>query len=207
MVSLEPTADIPYREASAALRAHLGDAAASHCERTAEAARGLASRVGVDADAAALAGLLHDWSREDGAEALVEYARAAGLSILPEERVHPYLLHARVAAEQVRQAFPGIRIDVLSAIAAHTVGTVPMTPLDKVVYIADAIEPGRDYPGVEELRASAASEPLDEVFARAYADSVAFVLHKGAPLHPMTRLVSAQIERETGGSPMRAVTT
>lgn len=206
-MSLAPTADIPFERARAAVRGHLGEAAASHCERTAEAAREIASRVGVEPDSAALAGLLHDWSRQDSAEELVELAQGAGLSILPEERAHPYLLHARVAAEQVRAAFPGIRIDVLSAIAAHTVGTVPMTPLDKVVYIADAIEPGRDYPGVDELREAAASEPLDEVFAKAYADSVAFVLRKGSPLHPMTRLVSEQIRRETGSSPMPAVTT
>ena len=101
-MSLAPTADISFDRARTALRAHLDDAAAAHCERTAGAARELASRVGVDADAAALAGLLHDWSRQESAEALIEYAKRAGLSILPEEREHPYLLHSRVAAEQVR---------------------------------------------------------------------------------------------------------
>lgn len=188
------------------MRAHLGAGAAAHCERTAATARALAARVGVDADAAELAGLLHDWGREEGDEGLLAYALDAGLSVLPEERAHPYLLHARVGTEQVRDAFPGIRLDVLSAIAAHTVGSVPMTPLDKVVYVADAIEPSRDYPGVEALRATAASEPLDAVFGAAYARSIAFVTEKGAPLHPITPLVAAQVERETGSSPYGAVT-
>jgi len=197
-VSLAPTADIPIERARTAVRRHLKPGAAAHCERTGETARALAVRFGADPDAAQLAGVLHDWSREDTEGHLLEYAEDAGLTVLPEERVHPYLLHARVAAEQVRLAFPGIRLDILSAIAAHTVGAVPMTDLDKIVYVADAIEPARTYDGVDELRATADAGTLDELFAEAYARSIAYVVAKGAPVHPLSALVSAQIERETG---------
>jgi HD superfamily phosphohydrolase YqeK len=73
-----------------------------------------------------------------------------------------------------------------------------MTDLDKIVYIADMIEPARDYPGVERLRAMAATLPLREAFREAYAASVSRVTALGRALHPMTHDVIAAIERETG---------
>lgn len=204
MVSLAPKAEIDMDVVRAAVREHLSERSAVHCARTAQTARELAERYDVDPDAAELAGLLHDWSRDDSVEGLLAFAERTGLAVLPEEREHPYLLHSRVAADQLRRRFPGLSLPVLSAVAAHTVGAVPMTPLDEIVYVADAIEPGRNYPGVEELRESAARGPLEAVFADAYARSVASVRRKGAPLHPMTALVAAGIERASGSSPLAA---
>jgi predicted HD superfamily hydrolase involved in NAD metabolism len=189
-VSLAPKADIDIDVVRAAVR-----------ERTARTARELAVRYDVDADAAELAGLLHDWSRDDPLEDLLAFADRTGLAVLPEEREHPYLLHARVAADQLRQRFPDLTLPVLSAVAAHTVGAVPMTPLDEIVYIADAIEPERDYAGVEQLRHTAEKDTLDAAFADAYARSVEHVRRRGAPLHPMTALVVAGIERTGGALP------
>jgi predicted HD superfamily hydrolase involved in NAD metabolism len=165
-VSLAPTSDIPLELARAAVRARLHPPAAAHCERTAATARVLASRFGVDERAAELAGMLHDWSREEPDAALLAYADMHGLSVLDEERAHPHLLHSRVAAEQLREDFRGIRLDVLSAVAAHTVGVVPMSALDKVVYIADAIEPERSYPGLWTASSVMRTRALSPSFAR-----------------------------------------
>jgi predicted HD superfamily hydrolase involved in NAD metabolism len=184
-----------------AVREHLGASSAEHCERTAETARGLAERYGLDADAAEIAGLLHDWSRDESDDALLEYASAHGIAVLAEETLHPYLLHARVAADQVGLLFPDVSPAVLSAIAAHTVGAVPLVPLDMVVYLADAIEPARAYPGVDDVRRLAATAPLADAFALAYARSVESVRAKGAPLHPMTSLVLDEVGRLTADSP------
>jgi predicted hydrolase (HD superfamily) len=85
-VSLAPTSDIPLELARAAVRARLHPPAAAHCERTAATARVLASRFGVDERAAELAGMLHDWSREEPDAALLAYADMHGLSVLDEER-------------------------------------------------------------------------------------------------------------------------
>jgi predicted HD superfamily hydrolase involved in NAD metabolism len=199
-VSPESCPDIAPATVRAAVREHLGRRSAEHCERTAAAARQLAERHGLDADAAEVAGLLHDWSRDESDDALLEYAEGAGLAVLAEERFHPYLLHARVGADQVRAVFPDLPLPVLSAIAAHTVGAVPLSPLDMIVYIADAIEPAREHPGVEELREVAATRPLLEAFALAYTLSVDAVCDKGSPLHPMTSLVAGEVRRVTGAS-------
>jgi predicted HD superfamily hydrolase involved in NAD metabolism len=192
--------DIGIAQVRAAVRERLGRRSAEHCERTATAARELAEFHELDGDAAEVAALLHDWSRDESDEALLEYAESAGLAILAEERFHPYLLHARVGADQVRQVFPGLSLAVLSAIAAHTVGAVPLSPLDMVVYIADAIEPARDFQGVDELRRVAATRPLLEAFALAYTLSVESVCEKGSPLHPMTSLVAGEVRRVGGAS-------
>lgn len=190
--------DVDIALAREAVRKRLSAKSAAHCLRTAETARGLALCHGVDSDAAELAGLLHDWSRDESLEDLLAFATHARMHVLPEEREHPYLLHARVACERLREAFPGISREVLEAVAAHTVGSVPMTDLDKVVFIADMIEPARTFAGVDRLRDIAETHPLREVFREAYAQSVGHVIARGAPLHPTTHKVIAAIESETG---------
>lgn len=198
MPSPAPATEVDPERAREALRAHLRAESVAHCERTAVTARALAQRHGVDPEKAELAGLLHDWTRDDPRERLVREAEDAGLTVTPEEREHPYLLHAPLAAKQLAEAFPRLPDDVLHAISAHTVGDVPMSDLDKVIYIADMIEPQRAYPGVERLREVARDEPLSEAFRECYAHTVRHVLETGGVLHPLSRAVVAEIERETG---------
>jgi predicted HD superfamily hydrolase involved in NAD metabolism len=199
-VSPASSPDIGTARVREAVREHLGRRSAEHCERTAATARDLAERHGLDGQWAEIAGLLHDWSRDESDEALLEYAETAGLAVLAEERFHPYLLHARVGADQVRKRFPDLPLPVLSAIAAHTVGAVPLAELDMVVYVADSIEPAREHPGVDEVREAAATLPLAEAFALAYTRAVDSVCEKGSPLHPMTSLVAGEVRRVTGSS-------
>lgn len=158
----------------------------------------LARRFGVDEADAELAGLLHDYARDEGPQRLVAEADELGVPTLPIEREHPYLLHARVGAAQVRRDLPGVGEAVLSAIAVHTVGGVPMSDLDRVVYLADMIEPARDYPGVDAVRTACARDPLAECFRIGYGRSVRHVLESDRQLHPISPAVSAGVERETG---------
>lgn len=180
------------------LRASLSETSFAHCERVAATAWALAGHFGVDQDKAELAGLLHDYSRDETDEALLAAAERMGVPMLPVERERPYLLHARVAAARLRRDLPGLGEAVLSAIAAHTVGSVPMSDLDKVVYLADMIEPARSYPGIDELREACARDELAECFRRGYARSLRHVMESGAPVHPVSSAVGAAIERETG---------
>ena len=116
----------------------------------------LARAYGVDECKARLAGLLHDWDKgydDAGIRARVE---ELGLAVDPyvfEEM--PWLLHGPTAAAALARAFPCLPRDVVQAIARHTAGAVGMTDLDMVVYVADALEPGRDYAGLDEIRALA----------------------------------------------------
>jgi predicted HD superfamily hydrolase involved in NAD metabolism len=171
---------------------------ADHSERVAQAAAALARRFGVDEGPAELAGLLHDYARGESDERLLALAEELDIPMSPFEREHPYLLHARVGAALVRQDLPGVGEAVLSAIEVHTVGGLPMSDLDRVVFVADMIEPGRDFPGVEDLRTVCAVNTLAESFRVAYGRTVRHVLDCGKPLHPVSTAVGAAIERETG---------
>jgi predicted HD superfamily hydrolase involved in NAD metabolism len=171
---------------------------AAHCQRVAQAAVVLARRFGVDEADAELAGLLHDYARDEAAEDLVARADEFGVPTIPFEREHPYLLHARLGAALVRRDLPDVGEAVLSAVETHTVGALPMSDLDRVVYLADMIEPARTYEGVEDVRGACESCSLAECFRVGYGRSVRYLLGRGRPLHPISTAVGAQIELETG---------
>jgi len=185
-------------QASALVAQRLCPQSLSHCERVAETASGLARRFGVDESRAELAGLLHDVARDEADERLLFLAAELDCPILEFEREHPYLLHARVGAALARRAIPDLGEAVISAIEVHTVGALPMSDLDRVVYLADMIEPARAFEGVGELRDACARLPLPECFRLGYGRAVRHILAKGRPVHPISVAVGAQIERETG---------
>ena len=178
--------EVRYEDALAALEAHLGHKAAKHCKRVAATAAALAVVYGVDADSARLAGLLHDWNREMSAADLLGEAERAGLEVTEADRSNPYLLHARTGALAAREALPGLPDDVVQAISRHTVGAAGMTPLDMVVYLADMIEPHRDFAGVEELRDAVGVVPLAELFALGYQHSMRHLVDSRRRIHPET---------------------
>jgi predicted HD superfamily hydrolase involved in NAD metabolism len=157
-----------------------------HCERVAETAARIAASYGVDVARARLAGLLHDWSKEEAAADLVSSARRHNMPMTDADLEVPYLLHAPVGAVEVCEALPGIDEAVLHAIAAHTCGAREMSELDMVVYVADAIEPGRTHDGVKALRGAVGSVPLRELFARTYTASFRHLIEKRRCVHPVT---------------------
>lgn len=172
--------------ARAALAARLGERGLRHCVAVAETAERLADVYGVDRDHAYLAGLLHDWSREDGPEDLVESAQAAGIEVDGVDRAVPYLLHARVGAYRVRETFPDLPDAIVNAVERHTMATARMADLDMVVYLADLLEPEREFDGVDELRSAIGEVDLAELYARAYAASLRYLIERRKHIHPAT---------------------
>lgn len=188
----------PAGRARDLLAERLSEESYAHCERTAKVAVVLAERFGVDGVSAELAGLLHDYARDDDPSKLAEAAAGLDVPVTPFESEHPHLLHARVGAAMARRDVPGLGEAVLSAIEVHTVGGVPMSDLDKIVYLADMTEPGRDFPGVDDLRDALEHETLDECFRLAYGRTLRHLQERGRPVHPISATVSVFIERETG---------
>ena len=175
-----------YDTALTAIRERLSARSAAHCEAVADTAAHLAEVYGVDVEAARLAGLLHDWSRDEEKDALVDEAVARGIDPGTVGRSVPYLLHAQLGALRIAEEFPGIAPEVLSAIERHTTGAADMSELDIIIYIADMIEPARTFNGVEELRAAVGTVPLRELFALAYETSLHHLVDKRRRLHPVT---------------------
>jgi predicted HD superfamily hydrolase involved in NAD metabolism len=172
--------------ALAAVRSRLWPDAAEHCRRVAETAAELAAAYGVDVDSARLAGLLHDWDREQAPTALLAAADAHGIEVSDADSAGPHLLHARTGAHTLRETFPDLDDEVLDAVSRHTLGAAEMTPLDMVVYVADMIEPSREYPGVDGLRDAVGSASLRELFALCYQQSVSHLVAARRRIHPVT---------------------
>jgi len=177
---------VTYEAADSLLAARLSPSALAHSHGVAETAAALAARYGVDVDAARLGGLLHDWDRERTHDELMSDATASGIPVSEADRVVPYLLHARTGAAALREALPDLPAEVATAVAHHTVGSADMSALDKIVYVADMIEPGRSYPGVEALRSLATTAELDELFAAAYQQSITYLIVNRKRIHPDT---------------------
>ncbi|MBR2214906.1 MAG: bis(5'-nucleosyl)-tetraphosphatase (symmetrical) YqeK [Selenomonadaceae bacterium] len=157
-----------------------------HSLGVADTAVFLARRFGVAEEKAKLAGLLHDAARVFPNEALPSEAKKRHLSIDEVEAAMPLLLHAPLGAILVAEEYGVKDAEIAQAIARHTVGGRSMTPLDKLIYFADMIEPNRNYPGVEELRRYAREATLDEMILKGLSESIIFVTQKGSLIHPDT---------------------
>ncbi len=177
---------VDFDTAHATLARRLSEKALAHSERVAATSAGLARIYGVDVDEARLAGLLHDWDRETPREELLAAANRAGIERHSADAAAPRLLHARTAVASLQQELPGLSREVLDAIERHTLGSPDMTPLDMVVYVADMIEPGRAYRGVDDLREAAGTLALEDLFAEAYRHSLMHIIRERRPIHPVT---------------------
>ena len=119
----------------------------------------LARRWGEDPETAAEAGILHDITKRLSHEEQLNLCEKYAIICDSAERVTPKLLHAKTGAAVARERF-GVRDPVYEAIRWHTTGKPDMTMLEKIIYLADYIEPTRDFPGVDTLR-ELAYEDLD----------------------------------------------
>ena len=181
--------DAFFEARRAELHERVGKKRYKHVMGVVETCERLARRYGVDERKARLAGLLHDWDKaldDEGARARVRELGLEG-SIDPFVVEHmPRVLHGITAAAALGRDFPQIPQDVLQAIARHTVAAEQMEPLDMVLYIADALEPGRQFGRIDELRAAEATATLEELYFETYSYWVILLLERGKTLHPDT---------------------
>ena len=101
------------------------------------------------------------------------------------ERENPIVLHARLGAELAREDFGVDDPEILSAIAKHTVADGVMSPLDCAVYLADGLEPGRDYPERAAFWELACKD-LDQAMRAVLGNSLIYLAQKGIPAAPET---------------------
>jgi predicted HD superfamily hydrolase involved in NAD metabolism len=166
---------VTYEAAEQAVAARLGEESLAHSRRVSETAAELAEAYGVDSRSARMAGLLHDWDRD---------RTAACIDVTEVDLARPYLLHARTGALGLERALPGLDRDILDAVARHTMGATEMSELDKIVFVADMVEPSRVYKGVDKLRSSVGRASLDELFEGAYAVSLKHLIRRRKRIHP-----------------------
>lgn len=135
-----------------------------------------------DIDRVIKAALIHDYAREKSNEELLRLAEKSGWRVDSVERKQPMLLHGPVAAFLARQEWDISDPIILEAIAYHTTGRPEMTATAKLLYIADMAEPGRSYPGVEELR-KLAFKDLEKSLLACLDHTIKYLIDKNAPIH------------------------
>lgn len=132
----------------------------AHVTGCCETAVALARRYGENEENAARAGILHDVTKALTAEQQLLACKRFGLEITDFEQMQPKLLHAKTGAAVAEQIF-GENEQVCRAIRYHTTGRAQMSTLEKIIYLADYIEPTRSFDGVQQLR-EAVWRSLDE---------------------------------------------
>jgi len=150
-----------------------------------EAAERLAILYGEDKEKARLAGLVHDCARCFPPPKLIELSKEFHIELdelcLHEIQLIHGILGARIAQKEFHIHDPYI----LDAIEYHTTGRKNMTLLDKIICLADYIEPNRDYAGVDQLRQLAVCD-LDEALICAFDKTIQYVICTRGLLHPRT---------------------
>lgn len=167
------------------VKSELTDKRFRHSMGVCETAVKLALQYGGNIEKIKLAAILHDCAKEIPRNNLLSTAQSFGIVLNDIECREPILAHAKLGAK-VAQLHYGIEDpEIIRAIELHTTGAADMSLLDKMIYLADAIEPGRDYNGVEELR-SLAAENLDEAILATYDHVIRYLLNERGLLHPAT---------------------
>jgi predicted HD superfamily hydrolase involved in NAD metabolism len=151
-----------------------------------ETAVRLAEQYGADKEKAEIAAAFHDYAKfrpkEEMREIIINQNMPKDLLDYNTE-----LWHAPVGAFLVEKEAGVTDIEILDAIRYHTSGRPNMTLLDKIIYLADYIEPGRHFPGVEEVR-ELAKEDLNKALIRSIQNTIIFLMKKNQPIYPDTFL-------------------
>ena len=153
-----------------------------HVLGTEETAAALALRWGADEESARRAALLHDCTKKFDKELQMALCRQYGIEPDAAERREGKLLHA-ITGAAVAYADFGVSGEVRDAIRWHTTGKADMTLLEKIIYLADYIEPTRDFCDLTELR-RLAFEDLDGALLLGFTMAVEDLAKKGMPVHP-----------------------
>lgn len=141
---------------------------------------------GADCEKAMIAGLLHDCAKYVSNDKKISKCEKRKIPISPCEYKNPELLHAKLSAVYAKEKYGVKDKQILSAIACHTTGRPGMTLLEKIIYIADYIEPNRNMlPEMETIRQEAYTD-LDKCLLHILNNCVHYLGKKGAAVDPIT---------------------
>lgn len=181
------TDDEQYKEIRKKLKKELDRKRYVHTKGVAATAVCLAMSHHYNIKNAYLAGLLHDNAKCIPTDEKRKLCKKYGITLNPAEEKNPELLHAKLGAYRAKDIYHITETDILSAIACHTTGKPEMNTLDKIIYIADYIEPNRSpLPSMDEVRAMAFKD-LDQAMFLILNGTLSYLENKKAEIDDMTQ--------------------
>ena len=152
-----------------------------HTLRTEKKALELAKRFGVDLSKAQTAALLHDILKNISEEEKHSLISKYNIGPIFEQKGSENLLHGELASYYIKDEFQIDDEDIINAVKNHTAGRANMSKLEKIIYLADLIEDGRDFPSVDKIR-KAAEKNLDEAVFMACSHTIQYLVNSKMPI-------------------------
>lgn len=161
----------------------IGEKRYKHSLRAAELAEKLAEKYDEDKEKAYLAGLIHDCAKYNE-KAYIDKLNI-DISSYKISSIKDPVLHSFLGAEVAEKVYNISDKYILEAIKYHTTGKKSMTKLEKIIFIADAIEPGRNFKGLDKIR-KLADKDLDQAMLSLLDSNIIFLISKEALIHPLS---------------------
>lgn len=159
------------------IRPRLKDARFEHSKNVSKEAVRLAKKYGADVEKAAIAGILHDITKETSEKEQLEIMRQAGIELTPLELGSTKLWHAISGSGYIKVILEIDDEDILNAVRYHTTARGGMSVLEKVIFIADFTSAERDYDGVDKIR-KAADKSLEAAMLEGLSFSIEDLAHR-----------------------------
>ena len=150
-----------------------------------EPATQLAKLYKLDVEKARLAALLHDCAKEMPLKEMQDLVKENNYKADEELLANGNLLHGLAGMIRAKLEFSITDSEILEAIRVHTTGKVGMSKLDKVIFLADYIEPNRDFPGVDELR-NVAKKDLNKAVLLGFDNTINHLIEQHLSIYPLT---------------------
>lgn len=167
------------QEAYDYIKANLKESRFIHTLGVVSVAKKLAENNGVDIEKAEIAALCHDIAKNIPVDEMEKIIKDKKIILTEDEKNTKELWHSILAPVLAKEKLKIEDEEILSAIRWHTTGKENMSKLDKIIYIADMIEPSRKFDGVEEIR-EATIKNLENGVLLGLTQSIKFLLLKGA---------------------------
>ena len=155
-----------------------------HSINVAKCAIKLSEIYGYDKEKAYLAGLVHDCAKYFTKEQIDSYVEKYNIELDPLEVDNIALSHSIIGSFAIQDVFNIQDMDIINAVRYHTTGRENMSILEKIIFMADMIEEGINFPGVDYLRELSFNKQLDKALITSFNNTIKFVIDNDQLIHP-----------------------